>query len=99
MFRQRPGPTARTSLFGGRLDAASEGWRDTIVVPCTVVIGSHCSRQSLQVGEGGAIANAAIFAGIFSAEKGCLGVDHFENGGFTRGVAQLGEAQTFAGCS
>src|ERR1035437_4655856 len=70
------------------------GWRLAVVLRSrSVVIGSHRSRESLEIGQRGLIAHATIFAGIFGAKESGLGVDHFEHRGLAVGVAQLGEAQ------
>jgi hypothetical protein len=43
------------------------------------------------------VADDAVFASGFSGGQGVLGVDYFEHGGLTGGVAKANEAEAFAG--
>ena len=53
------------------------------------------SCEYLEVGQSSLVTDGTVFAGNFREGQGVLGVDDFEDGGLTGGVAEAGEVEAF----
>src|SRR5580704_2319716 len=67
------------------------------VRPLGSVIRLHGSRQCLQVGQRGLVANASVLARVRGGDKGRLRVHHFKHRAFAAGVAHFGESKALFG--